>query len=252
MMENSDKNDIPFTPPYLSWLFPYKRKGMSVSTKSPFMYFIFQNKISLLIINWTFQGMRGMGTADFIGKIILEILLIAILFPMMSGPVENRVVLAILIAHTVNWLFNSHFWDTGRFLGITRTDPGRFFPYLRRVVTRIKRDDDSSLPIGIIIGGLSRNRGFAFTSDVDMIFIRGRGLKNALTAVLVTIRERVIAFFCKFPLHLELYDDIDAMMKHRVDEVPVILKDADNTARNWYRKAGRDISFLDDYEGNDQ
>ncbi len=235
--------EVPF---FLTWLFPYKRKGLSISTKSPLSYYLFQNKISLTFINWLFQGTRGMGTADLIGKIIFEILVFIFILFFMDSSGVYRISAALILAHTLNWLINTHFWDLGRFIGITRTSPSRFFPYLRKLRERIS--SISSIPIVIVIGGVARNEGFNTTSDVDMIFIRGRGFQNSVQAVLVTIRERVIAFFRKFPLHLELYDSIEFMSKHRADEVPIVLKDINGAVKDWYGKDGRTIMGLENCE----
>jgi hypothetical protein len=185
-----------------------------------------------------------MGTADRIGKIIFEILFFVVVLFFMNVLEIHNIGAALILAHTFNWLINTHFWDFGRFLGITRTSPGRFFPYLQKIEDKIKRD--SSIPVAIVIGGISRNQRFKTTSDIDLIFIRGRGFENALKAVLVTIRERARAFFSKFPLHLELYDSIESMKQHRADEVPIVLKDINGTVKDWYGNAGRTIMKLED------
>jgi len=189
-----------------------------------------------------------MGKADLAGKIILEILFVVIFIVFLEGLIQYYILVALLLAHTLNWLLNAHFWDVGRFIGITNTPPSRFFPYLRKLTKRL--DKDSSPATAIIIGGISRKQGFRSTSDVDLIFIRDSGVQNSIKAVLVTIRERVMAFFCKFPLHLELYDHMQSLEQHRIDEVPVILKDTGKIAEDWYRKAGREISGLNDYDPN--
>lgn len=246
-MKNTSKNNKTiYVPSCLSWLFPYKRKGLSVSTDSAIKYYIFQNKISLVIINWLFQGMRGMGKADLLGKVLLEMVLFIILLVLLAGRVKYYILAALFTAHTVNWLINAHFWDVGRFIGITNTAPARFFPYLRKLEKRL--NTYTAPPVGIIIGGLSRNKGFKSSSDVDMIFVRGQGCKSTVLSVLVTIYERTRAFFCKFPLHLELYDDMDAMNRHRTDEVPVILKDSDGIAEDWYGRSGRTPARLSDFD----
>lgn len=239
----TNNSGTPPVPSFLAWLFPYKRKGFSISTKSPLSYYLFQNKISLIFINWLFQGIKGMGKADLIGKIFFDVLIFIVILFFLNGVGLHRISLALILAHTFNWLINTHFWDVGRFLGITRTSPDRFFPYLQKIKDKIERD--GSIPSAIVIGGISRNQGFKTTSDIDMIFIRGRGFKNALKAVLVTIRERARAFFSKFPLHLELYDNMEFMNRHRTDEVPIVLKDINGNVKDWYDKAGRTIITLE-------
>jgi hypothetical protein len=247
MKKAINARETPIIPFFLSWLFPYKKKGLSILTLSPLAYYLFQNKISLTVINWMFQGIRGMGVADLIGKIALEVLffLFSLFFLSMEEITLYYIFGAIISAHTLNWLLNTHFWDLGRFLGITRTSPKRFYPYIEALMKRVH--GDSSLPVVIIIGGISRNEGFKTTSDIDMIFVRGKGIMNTIKVVLITIRERMTAFFCKFPLHLELYDGIEDMSRHRTDEVPFVLRDIRGMAESWYSKSGRRVMDMDEF-----
>lgn len=246
MKSITNKSETPYVPPSLAWLFPYKRKVLPISTKSHVLYYLFQNKISLTVINWLFQGMRGMDTADRMGKIIFDILIFIVAMFLIDGSETYRISSSLILAHTLNWLLNANFWVIGRFNGITRTPPSRFFPYLRKMSARINKNN--SIFAVIIIGGLSRNKSFKTTSDVDIMFIRERGFKNAVKAVVVTISERAIAFFSKFPLDLQLYDSIESMKQHRADEIPVLLKDTGGIAQSWYSRTGRTITRLEDYE----
>jgi len=190
--------------------------------------------------------MRGMGHADLIGKIILEIIFFGIAIIFVSGSFGFRAFVALIIAHTLNWFLNTHFWDTGRFLGITRTPLRRFAPYVKQLMLRSHKY--SAIDAVIVIGGVSREQGIKKTSDVDIFFIRKKGLINAIVATVITIKERTYAFFSKFPLHLEFYDDISMMDKHRQDEVPYILKDISGIASAYYKRQNRMTAQFDDYE----
>lgn len=185
-----------------------------------------------------------MDRADLIGKLALEALVFILVVPFIEGTRGFQILTAFVTAHTVNWLINSHFWVFGRFLGITHTATSRFFPYVQKVVKRVRHNP--SVPIVIIIGSISREENFKSTSDVDIMFIKDSGIGNSLHAVLVTFRERLIAFVSKFPLHLELYDNIETMKKHRSDEVPYILKDTHGEANKWYKKEGRKVLNFND------
>lgn len=182
----------------------------------------------------------GMHATDLTGKIIFELVFFSIFVLLLNEySIIYRVCIAFFLSHTINWLLNAHFWDFGRFLGITRTNRKRFSLYLKELKERV--DDDASILSIIIIGSISRNEGFHATSDVDIMFIRKRGVLNAVKAVLVTMRERATAFLKKFPLELHLCDSMETMKKYRYDEVPIVLKDSEETAQEWYRKKGRSI-----------
>lgn len=246
MTQTNTKYFIPTAiPPCIRWLFPYKIKP-SLPKRTPLLYYIFQNKISILAINWLLQGMRGMGKTDLLGKVVLELILTSAFFIAVEGTFLLKIGLSLFIAHTLNWLINAHFWDTGRFLGITRTNPNRFLPYVKKIKDR--SEDSQAIDSIIIIGGTSRGQGIKETSDIDMLFIKKGGIVNTINAELISIRERAIAFFLRFPLHLELYDSITMMGKHCNDEIPFVLKDASGNAKAYYKKQDRMTAQFDDYE----
>jgi len=234
------------TPICLRWLFPYKSKPLPIPIRNAFSYYLFQNKITLTLISWLFQGMRGMGRTDLICKIILEIGFFGVAINFVSGSFGFRAFVALLIAHTLNWFLNSNFWVIGRYIGITRTDPHYFAEYLGKLIRRLEKI--MAIDAVIVIGGASRQKGIKRTSDVDMFFIRKRGVTNASMAAVITIKERIYAFFNKFPLHLEFYDDISMMDRHRQDEVPYLLKDFSGFASAYYKKKGRNLSDFEGYE----
>lgn len=246
-MDRVDKSQFQIQiPPLLRWLFPYKIKKLPFSTNSPLFFYLFQNKISLTVINWLFQGMKGMGKADLIGKICLEVTVFGIAFSIVNGSVLYRLVISFVCTHTFNWLFNSHFWVFGRYLGITQTNIERFPKYLKGVMNRMQ--NCSAIDSIIVIGGASREEGVKITSDIDIFVIRNHGLLYGLIAMLVTFRERFIAFITKFPLDLYLYDKIETMDKHRKDEKAFILKDAYSRASAYYNSQGREVSGFEEYE----
>jgi len=232
-------------PAFMRFLFPYKQKELPFSTQHPFLIFLLQNKLSLSLINWTFQGMREIGITDLTGKICLEVLFFSIALTFVNGPAFYRLVGALLIAHTFSWLFNSHFWVFGRYLGITRTDPARFPKYLNQLMQRL--NNCRAIDVVLVIGGASRKKGIAPTSDVDIFFVKRPGFINGIRAVMITIKERALAFILKFPLHLELYDRIEMMDRHRKDETPFILKDDRGCASSYYSAQGRRFAAFEEY-----
>lgn len=245
--ETTVKCFIPSSIPMcLRWLFPYKVKPLPIPIRNAFSYYLFQNKISLTIINWLFQGMRGMGYADLVGKICLEITVFSLIFPVISGSVLQKLVVSIACAHTFNWFFNSHFWVFGRYLGITRTSIERFPKYLRGVMNRLQ--NCPAIDSIIVIGGASRKEGVKITSDIDMFIIRKQGFLNGFIAVLITIKERILSFVTKFPLDLYLYDEIKTMDKHRDDERAFILKDVHDQVKAYYNSKGRKVAGFTEYE----
>ena len=234
-------------PSFLKTFFPYKEKKLFWIPNNKILYLLLQNKISILVINWMFQGVFGLSKIDLIGKILLELCMFLTLIISFSNLTVKGVIFSLLFAHTMNWIFNTHFWDIGRYIGFTRTDTGRFYPYLKNIFHRISAQ--SSLIGAIVIGGASRGEGIKNTSDIDLYFISEKGIKNNIFSFLISVKERSLAFVNKFPLNLCLADDLTVMSKHRNDETPFILFDPQNKVKEFYQKQNRNTASLDDYAG---
>lgn len=232
-------------PKVLLFLFPYKEKALRVVPKNKILYLLSQNKLSIILINWIFQGMLGMDGLDLMGKLFIDIfftLIFAFLFG--SSHIINWF-FAFIIAHSLNWLINTHFWNIGRFIGFTRTDTNRFYSYLNSIVTRFSKNKNL---LGIIvIGAASRGGGVKETSDIDIYFISKKGLKNSINSLIFTWRERFLAFINKFPLDLYLAGDLKVMLKHRKDEIPFIIFDPGKKVEEFYKNQNRNIAFLENY-----
>jgi len=193
--------------------------------RNKILYLFMQNKVSIIFINWLFQGIFGLSKIDLVGKIIIEILIILIVNVAAGEITFAGVIISILIAHTFNWIFNTHFWVLGRFVGITKTPTHRFYSYLKKMQKRISRN----------------------TSDLDIFLFSQPQLNSKVKAVLFTIKERIIAFLWRFPLDLYLYENLVEMSKHRKDEVPFVLYDTKNIVRAYYEKQDRKIAHLKDF-----
>jgi len=186
-----------------------------------------------------------MGITDLTGKICIEVLVFTLMLSLGTGPLVFRLIVALLTSHTFSWFFNSHFWVLGRYLGITRTNPSRFPKYLNWLMKRL--DNCRAINTVIVIGGASRKKGIKETSDVDIFFVRTSGFNNGIKAVVATVKERALAFMCKFPLHLELYDHMEMMDRHRRDETPFLLKDDLGLASDYYSRQGRKTAGFEEY-----
>jgi predicted nucleotidyltransferase len=232
-------------PSFLKIFFPYKEKRLFWMPKNKILYLLLQNKISIIVMNWIFQGVFGLSKIDLIGKLILECCLFLILFLSLGNLTSNRLILSFLFAHTVNWIFNTHFWVLGRFIGITRTPTHRFYQYLKNMQNRIR--ETSGISGVIIIGGASRGEKIRETSDVDIFFIVRESLLSKIKALLFTIKERAIAFLRMFPLDLYLYENVFDMNKHRKDENPFVLFDREGIVKDYYKRQNREVVGLNNF-----
>jgi hypothetical protein len=232
-------------PAFMKIFFPYKEKRLFWMPQNRVLYLLLQNKFAIIFINWLFQGIFGMSRIDFFGKIAFEIFSFSILILLKNKITFTNVILSLLIAHTLNWLFNTHFWVLGRFIGITKTQTHGFYQYLEELQKRITVI--SGLSGVIVIGGASRGGEIRETSDLDIFFIAKPNLLSKFKALAFTIKERMTAVVFKFPLDLYLYENIAEMSKHRKDEVPFVLYDPQNMVKTFYEKQGRKIAYLKDF-----
>lgn len=129
---------------------------------------------------------------------------------------------AILLVHTMNWIFNGNFWALYLFAVPSARNPGEVetVRYLNDMATRLLRQKSIS---GLAIFGSVTRGKWHNCSDIDIRIIRKPGVLNLAAASLISIKERAYAFFRKQPLDLFLADDIGFLRKMRSDETPVFL-----------------------------
>lgn len=232
-------------PASLRFLFPYKEKPLVFVPNNKALYLLTQNKLSIIFINWLFQGMLGCSRLDLLGKMLFILIFSSTFVYLQNGKDFAGLVKVFLAAHTLNWLLNTHFWDLGRFIGFTRTNPQRFYPFLYGTEKRIKKN--KSLLGAVVLGGASRGEGVKRTSDIDMYFISKPGFLNQAISIFIAIRERVLAFLIKFPLNLVLSDKIEILLKCRRDEIPFIVLDAEQQIEAFYKALNRNVAPSQDY-----
>jgi len=226
-------------------LFPYKEKKLFWMPNNKMLYLVLQNKLSIIFINWLFQGMMGFSKIDLMGKFIFELICFIIVMTFLGKISITGVISVLLIAHTLNWIFNTHFWVIGRYIGITNNPTCRHYNYLKKLQKRILKTN--AFNGVIVLGGASRGEGVRKNSDVDIFFISNLDMKSKLIAVLLTIKERITAFLTRYPLDLYLYEKVDNMMKHRKDEVPFLLYDSEKKVEKFYKSHGRHIAYLENF-----
>lgn len=174
----------------------------------------------LLFSSWLFQGILYMDTTERNFKILLDILIFLPLFILFNQYFNaiSSILIAIMMAHTINWIFNGHIFGLLRVFGVTKTKHEVFIQYLDDLKKRSSNEDVINLVA--VIGSLSREERKE-SSDLDIRIIRKKGFKNGLRASLFVMSERTKAFFNKFPIDIYLLDDYDKLSE--LGEPPVII-----------------------------
>ena len=179
--------------------------------------------------NWLHQAITYMDRGERTVRLLMESAEILVLWAALektaafSGYNSYALLLvAALIAHTLNWVFNGNFWALYLFAVPGARNPGeqKTVAYLNNMAARLMKHPSIS---GLAIFGSVTRGKWHNCSDIDIRIIRKPGILNLVAASLVSVKERIRAFFSKQPLDLFLADDTGFLRKMRSDETPVFL-----------------------------
>lgn len=185
---------------------------------------IFRFKIIIIFTNWLFQGILYADKTEKIFKLCLDMTFAFLLYELAFGSNNpNNLLVAFLISHTFNWIFNGQLFALAKNFGIVHNDPEKIINYAYGVKDRASRE--KSISSVVLYGSLVRKE-IKSTSDLDLRIIRKGGLLNGLRACIFGFKERSRALFYRFPLDMYVIDSSKHLLKMRSDENPVILYDS--------------------------
>ncbi|MCD8235921.1 MAG: hypothetical protein LUD00_04540 [Prevotellaceae bacterium] len=189
------------------------------------------------IKQWIHQGFTYLDHTERFYRVVWE-LVPAALFLWLFKDIANMswtwsVVLAFVISHTINWIFNYNFWTCIDFTFPSVKNPGNdaTIQYLAEVQERMNKSD---IVIGCLLYGSMSRHVWHDKSDLDMRIIGKPGLLNGFKIYLLVCRERLIAVKKKQPLDLYMADSVDFLNKMRDDEFPIVLKANDERLTKRY------------------
>lgn len=189
----------------------------------------------LIFSSWLFQGILYMDTTEKVFKILLDVLSFIPLYFVFRVYfyASSSTLIAVMLAHTLNWIFNGQLFVLLKNLKLTKTESKRFIQYLNDLKKRIEKEN--SILAAAAFGSLSREQ-LKETSDLDVRIIRKKGLINALRACLFVLLERMGSFFNKFPLDIYVLDGFKSLSK--LNEQPILLHDSKSMLKEYYRNKG--------------
>ncbi len=194
--------------------------------KSPALRALMQGPVGILGINWVFQGMRGMQRKELSFRLLLELFLAAIIYSLLPASVGTlpSALFATLLAHTINWLFNTHLWVCVRYFPIYHRNPSALTKFLAATERQLQSLTwlDEAVCIGSVgdSGGIRSDR-----SDIDLRLFFGNGMINWVKTNLLLLYLRTTALVRIIPLDLYAYDDIQTLDRFRQDEGLKLLLD---------------------------
>lgn len=174
-----------------------------------------------------------MNRYELLYKLLLDAFLTICIgsFVPFSGP--GFWLLAWLLAHTFNAIFNFQPIAVMRHMGLGETDPKDFIDYVSKLHERI--NGKAFLQGAASYGSLSRGM-FKKTTDLDIRFLMVPGVINGIRSSNFAFVERVRALLHRFPLDLYAFTLPELLSKMRRDEIPVVFYDPDGLIRESYKE----------------
>ncbi|WP_426962281.1 nucleotidyltransferase domain-containing protein [Haloparvum alkalitolerans] len=150
-------------------------------------------------------------------KVGLDVLLTAILYSILNKHIGGRIgiIASVLIAHTLNFIFNGHIFVVLKNVDLIHTDEKTFYNYCEFL--RDLGAEHESIEAVVALGSLSRDELHS-TSDLDIRIIRSDGVLNGIFACWLTTLARSRALFDKFPLDIFVLENAEELSKIREDE----------------------------------
>jgi len=202
----------------------------------PILRFFLSSRWLALCIHWTFQGVVNMDRTERLFKLGTDLIIaLPLWFGFRIVMAEYMAVpLAVLAAHTVNFIFNGHTPIVLLHYGVRKYDRSALFQYVECLRQRLSKE--SSILAAGIWGGIARGEKEGYP-DLDLRVFRKQGIRNGVSACWFMVRERTHALFSGFPLDAFLSDGWRHISRLRADEMPVLLYDPSGFMRKRYESA---------------
>lgn len=189
----------------------------------------------VVVANWLFHGFLYMDITERAFFLTIDLALFVPLFLVFLSVASLffSVILAAIIAHTLHFFFNGHFYVLLKNLGHSEIGFVRLKDYMNGLVKRANGKNEI-LAIAAY-GSLSRHQ-LSESSDLDVRIVRQDGAINGLKACTFTFMERGRALLRKIPLDVYTCDGFRSLTKIDPSELPVILYDPKRKLRDHYEK----------------
>lgn len=189
---------------------------------------ILQTLPGKLASHWLIQGMAYMDGTERTFKLALDLVLAAVLAPLLLTiglPVITAAAAALILAHSLNFLFNGHLRGALKWHGIGGIPRASLEAELVQIARRLT--SKPAIKEAFVFGSLSRGE-LHDGSDLDIRVIREPGLRAGLAACTAVLLERTRSLASGVPLDIYVWDSTAHLERMRSDEPPVDLRDIAN------------------------
>jgi len=181
--------------------------------KGGIIYKILNFRISVLLSNLIFQGIRYMSLGEKIYKISLTLIFGSIFYLLI-----RNIFISILFGHILNYILNGQFYVVFRYLSSKRTmssdDLTNYVVLINKLIKIFSPKDV------LIIGSLARGR-MSKTSDLDIRLYHDDAFLNSLKAYFMATLLRLFGLFMRFPIDIFCFSDLRFLDKISKKEIPV-------------------------------
>jgi len=210
----------------------YKKK-FNFLKKNSIAEKFFNTFLIIIIINWFFQGIRGMQSKEFIFRIIFELLWIFFFYIVL----EINFIFSIILSHTLFWIFFCQFWVIMRYSSFYSNNINNLNKTYKNLLKKIQKS--KYLEKAVIIGSIPKVKQFEHTnSDLDLRFFFSNNINDFLIINFFLFYLRTYAFFKKFPLDVYSYDNFAIFKKFNKKDKILIIKDKNNSIKKYLKKNG--------------
>lgn len=184
---------------------------------------LLKTQFGVMLSNWLAQGMLYMNWYERFLKLAINLVLVILPLWAIGLPFTPTIlVAAFLLAHTLNWVFNGHFFVLMRYVRPFPKTEEEFQSFVGKL--KIWGVESKCVNAIAIYGSYCRNR-LHENSDLDVRVIVEKGLMNSICGAIFCAVARWRAFFATFPLDIYLSVAGAGLEKLRDDENPVIIVD---------------------------
>jgi predicted nucleotidyltransferase len=176
-----------------------------------------------VLVHWTLQGLLYMDWTERSFKLGLDAILTTIFAYLVGLKITfpYNWFLAFLIAHTLNFFLNAHFWTLLKHYGLISNSQEKFLEYSEKLCRRIA--SQKYITYAAVYGSWVRGE-WSPASDLDVRVVHN-GIFSGLLACVFLFSERTRALFNHFPLDIYVLDNFIRLADMRSDEKPEVIVD---------------------------
>jgi predicted nucleotidyltransferase len=190
--------------------------------KNKYLSSLVNNIVSIMIINWIFQGLRIKSFHEILFFLFIELSLLIILFKFFNFSIY----ISFVISHSINWLFNGHFWVILRYSKLYKASMNSLKSQYQYIVNFIQRS--WMIDEAIIIGSFAFEEGkINPNSDIDarLFFYKNKNFFKINFSLFIL---RSISLFKIIPLDICSISDLNKINLLSNKEKIIIIKDKNN------------------------